>query len=442
MPVQGAAISPRNRPLTVAINAQVDPDRAGGVETAIQGLVMHLASQAADERFLLLSTERFAPAMRRQAGDRYEVVAWPYARKTPSPVRRLTPRWQRWKVQAGPLGFGVDALHRAAWSAHRLTMPRPDARKSDAVLARLGADVVHFTYPIAFPTSVPFLFEPWDLQHRHHPELFEPAELRQRDQTYRAGCEQAALVVTATRWTKRDIMEQYGIAASRIAVIPRGPATPPTRPDDAAIDRVRAELNLPERFAYFGAMTFPHKNHLRLFEALAILRDRHGITLPLVCTGRPYEPYWPTILDGVRRHRLEGQVHLLGAVSLNVLSAIFASASLLVYPSLFEGLGLPILEALEYGLPVLASDATCLPEVGGEAVRYFDPHKTESIVEALLAAEREPHLAEQSRRAAPAVLARFSWPKAAATFVACYRAVAGVPLSPEQRTLYAQAIES
>jgi glycosyltransferase involved in cell wall biosynthesis len=320
-------------------------------------------------------------------------------------------------------------------------VPRPNARKSDAILTRYGADVVHFTYPIAFPTSAPYLFEPWDLQHRHYPELFEPAEWRQRDQAYRAGCEQAALVVTATRWTKHDIVEQYGISASKIAVIPRGPATPPKRPDEVTIRRVRAELKLPERFAFFPAMSFPHKNHLRLFEALAILRDRHGMTLPLVCTGRPYEPYWPTILDGVRRHRLEGQVHLPGAVSDDHLAAVFASASLLVYPSIFEGLGLPILEALEYGLPVLASNATCLPEVGGEAARYFDPHQTESIVEALLAALREPDLAEQTRRAAPAVLARFSWPKAAATFVACYRAVAGVPLSPEQRALYDEAIE-
>jgi glycosyltransferase involved in cell wall biosynthesis len=302
--------------------------------------------------------------------------------------------------------------------------------------------VIHFAYPIGFGTGVPFLYEPWDLQHRHHPELFDPAEWRWRDQLYRQGCEQAALVVTATRWTKQDIAEQYGIPSQKIAVIPRGPAVAPSIPTDQRAHQVRASLGLPERFAFFPAMTFPHKNHLRLFESLAILRDQHGRTLPLVCTGRPYEPYWPTILEGVSRYKLEGQVHLLGAVSAEELAAVFRSASLLVYPSFFEGLGLPILEAFEYGLPVVASNATCLPEVGGDAALYFDPHRTESIVDALLTAERQPDVLERQRQAAPAVLARFSWPMAAATFIACYRAVAGAALSPEQRALYAEAIES
>jgi glycosyltransferase involved in cell wall biosynthesis len=430
-----------DRPLIVAINAQIDPERAGGVETAVQGLVTYLAAQATDERFLLLSTERFASPLRRLAGETYEVVAWPYPRKGPGPVRRLTPRWRRWQAQAGPLGFGVDVLHRMLWQARKLTAPRPDPARHDAFLRSHQASVVHFAYPIGFDTNVPFLYEPWDLQHRHHPELFDPAEWRWRDRLYRQGCERSTLVVTATRWTKQDIVEQYGVPAHKIAVIPRGPAVGPRIATDDEASQVRASLGLPAGFAFFPAMTFPHKNHVRLFEALAVLRDRHGVTLPLVCTGRPYEPYWPTILEGVARYGLTGQVRLLGAVSPEALAVIFRSASLLVYPSYFEGLGLPILEAFQYGLPVVTSNATCLPEVGGDAALYFDPQRTESIVDALLTAERQPGLLQRRRRAASAALARFSWPKAAATFVACYRAAAGAPLSPEQRSLYAEAVE-
>jgi glycosyltransferase involved in cell wall biosynthesis len=259
---------------------------------------------------------------------------------------------------------------------------------------------------------------------------------------YREGCERAALVVTATAWNKRDIAEQYGIRPERIAVIPRGPWVTPIHPTDAAVKAVRRSLALPERFAFYPAMTFPHKNHLRLFEALAILRDRHRIRLPLVCTGRQYEPHWPAIVDGVTRYRLGDQVFLLGPVSAETLAAVFKAASMLVYPSLFEGLGLPVLEAFEYGLPVLASDATCLPEVAGDAALYFDGSDAESIADRLLAAERRPELLERARQAAPAALARFSWPRAAATFVACYRAVAGAPLTPEQHALHAEAVES
>ena len=435
-------IQVRGEPITVAINAQLDPERAGGVESALNGLIVHLAAQAADERFLLLSTARFQQTLARKAGAAYDVVTWPYPQKAYAPVRRLTPRWQRWQAQAGPLGFGIDAAHWAWWQARRLTASTPDPRKADAFLHSRRASVVHFANPVRFGTSVPYIYEPWDLQHRHHPEFFEPAEWRVRDRMYREGCERAALVVTATRWTKRDIIQQYGIAPNKIAVIPRGPFEHRTVPSDEAVERVRQSLGLPERFAFYPAMTFPHKNHLRLFEALAILRDRHKIALPLVCTGRAYEPHWPAVQAGLARYRLDGQVLMLGAVSDETLAAVFKAASLLVFPSLFEGLGLPVLEALEYGLPVLSSGATCLPEVAGDAALYFDATRADSIADALRAAERRPDLLEKTRQSAPAALARFAWPRAAATFVACYRAVAGAPLSPEQQTLYAEATAS
>jgi glycosyltransferase involved in cell wall biosynthesis len=438
-PAMGGAAA---APITVAINAQIDPQRAGGVESALHGLMAYLAEQSTNERYLLLASRLYATELERLAAGRYGVEAWPFSQKGPLPYRRLTARWQRWQRRAGPLGPGVDALHWGWWQARRKLTPPPDPQQADRFLCERGVSAVHFAYAIRFGTSLPFLYEPWDLQHRHYPDFFAPDEWRWRDRLYRAGCEQAALVVAATRWTKRDIVAQYGIPTEKIAVIPRGPWLTPIRPSADDIARARATLKLPERFAFYPAMTFPHKNHLRLFEALAVLRDRHGVILRLVCTGRAYEPHWPQIVAGVARSGLEEQVMLLGSVAPDTLAAIFKAAAFLVFPSLFEGLGLPIIEALEYGLPVVASDATCIPEVGGDAATYFDGTSTESIIEALLLAEREPERLQQTLAAAPAALGRYSWPKAAATFVACYRAVAGAPLTHEQQALYAEAIES
>ena len=118
-------------------------------------------------------------------------------------------------------------------------MRAPDARQTDAFLRARGADVVHFAYPIRFGTALPFLYEPWDLQHRHHPVFFSLAEWRWRDQMYREGCEEARLIVTATRWTKRDIVEQYGIDPGKVAVIPRGPWLTPKPPTDSQVADVR-----------------------------------------------------------------------------------------------------------------------------------------------------------------------------------------------------------
>jgi len=431
--------APTSTPLTVAINAQIDPGHAGGIETALQALFAQLAVQSRDERFLLLSTARHAPELRRLTGRNQHVLDWPFPQKAQASFRRMTRRWLGLRDQAGRLAPGVDAAHWGWWHARRLLAPAPSTARSDVLLREQGVDVAHFPYPIRFESELPFIYEPWDLQHRHFPAFFSDAERRWRDSMYREGCERARIVVTATAWTKRDLVEQYGIDPRKVAVVPRGPWAAPLMPSAADVERVRAAYRLPERFALYPAMAFPHKNHLRLFEALAILRDRHGIVLPLVCTGRPYEPHAAAIAAAIARFRLGDQVRMLGLVPTDDLHALYRSAWALVFPSLFEGLGLPILEAFQYDLPVLASDATCLPEVAGDAALLFDATRPEAIAAALLAAHRDPSILDRCRRAAPARLARFSWPRAAATFLACYHAAAGRPLSQEQANLLEEA---
>jgi glycosyltransferase involved in cell wall biosynthesis len=429
--------------LTVAINAQVNPANPGGAESAIQGMLTHFAAQASgDERILVLATERYAPDFRRLAGRGQDVAVWPYSQVAFAPFRTMTRRWQRVRRRAGRFRFGVDIAHRVWWHAsHAVTRP-PTAAQADRVLRARGVDVVHFPYAVHFSTDLPFVYEPLDLQHRHLPGLFSPGERRWRDAIYRDGCERARLIVTGTQFTKQDIVREYGIDPGKIAVIPIRSALPPTPPTRAAIARVRQAYELPERFLLYPAMAFPHKNHLRLFEALAILRDRHGLILPLICTGRPYESHSPVLCRAVAQLGLKDQVRMLGPVPTDDLIALYGAAWALVFPSLFEGIGMPVLEALQYGLPVITSNAACLPEVAGDAALYFDPTRVEAIVAALLTADRRPDLLERHRRAGPATLARFCWPRAARTYVACYRAAADAPLTDEQRSLYQEAVGS
>jgi glycosyltransferase involved in cell wall biosynthesis len=431
------------RPLIVAINAQVNPANPGGAESAIQGLLAHLAARnTSDERFLVLATQRYAPAFERLAGNDQRVISWPFPQVAYAPFRTLTRRWQRAVRKAGPLGPGVDTAHRVWWHARRALTRPPGAAQVDRQLRALGASVVHFPYAVHFETSLPFLYEPLDLQHRHLPALFSPGERHWRDRVYRQGCERSRLIVTGTRHIKQDIVSEFGIDPGKIAVIPIRSALPVTPASPADIARVRATYNLPDRFLLYPAMGFPHKNHLRLFEALAVLRDQHNLTLPLICTGRAYESHAPALDTALARLRLTDQVRMLGSIPSDDLVALFGAAWALVFPSLFEGIGMPVLEALQYGLPVISSNAACLPEVAGDAAIYFDPLSVQSIVAALLTAERQPALLERNRQAAPSVLARFSWPKAAQTYVACYRAAAGVPMTAEQRALFEEAVAS
>ena len=434
---------PHLPPLTVAINAQVNPANPGGAESAIQGLLAHLAARdTSAEHFKVLATRRYAPDFERLTGTDQQAIAWPFPQVAYAPFRTMTRRWQRAVRKAGPLGFGVDAVHRVWWSTHRAVTRPPSAAQADRELRALGVSVVHFPYAVYFETSLPFLYEPLDLQHRHLPELFTPGERQWRDRVYRQGCESSRLIVTGTRHIKRDIVQQFGIDPSKIAVIPIRSALPAKPPSAEEVARVRAKYNLPERFAFYPAMAFPHKNHLRLFEALTILRDQHDLTLPLICTGRAYESHSPILDATVARLRLTGQVTMLGSVPSDDLVAIFGAAWALVFPSLFEGIGMPVLEAHQYGLPVIASNAASLPEVGGDAALYFDPLRVESIVDAILAAHLQPALLERNLQAAPGVLARFCWPKAAKTYVACYRVAADSPMSADQRSLFEEAVAS
>jgi glycosyltransferase involved in cell wall biosynthesis len=187
-------------------------------------------------------------------------------------------------------------------------------------------------------------------------------------------------------------------------------------------------------------MTLPHKNHVRLLHALARLRDEHQIRLPLVCAGRIYAPHWITIDSARRTLRLEDQVHFLGAVSDRMQASLFESARFVVFPSLFEGLGLPLVEALQLGVPVVAADATCIPEVVQDAGILFNGESVDAIVAALRAA-LEGRCPSARVPGAP-TLARFSWSRAIQTFIGLYRAAAGWPLSNAQRRLVAEAIEA
>jgi glycosyltransferase involved in cell wall biosynthesis len=101
---------------------------------------------------------------------------------------------------------------------------------------------------------------------------------------------------------------------------------------------------------------------------------------------------------------------------------------------------MPVLEALQFGLPVIASNASCIPEVAGEAAIYFDPTSVVAIADALREACEHPEMLSRPLEKAPATLARFSWPKAARTYFACYRAAAGQALTTEEQSMYDEAI--
>jgi glycosyltransferase involved in cell wall biosynthesis len=316
----------------------------------------------------------------------------------------------------------------------------PGRAEIDALLDRHQADVAHFTYPVKWPTRRPYIFEPHDIQQHHFPEFFPPDVLAWRKKTYTDGITNAAFVVCGTWWTKQDIMRWYGVPASKVAVIPRSSTmaraevTPAQEADEAA------KARLPERFMLYPAMTFPHKNHLRLFEAMAQLRERDGLKLQLICTGRAYGPFHPQLIAAVERLGLQDQVRFLGVVSDELLAVCYRRARFIVFPSLLEGHSQSLLEALWHHRPVVGAGQSSIPETVGEAGLLFDALDVEAMAEALKRAWTDDETIAALAAKTAGSFDRYRWDRAILTLTACYKAAAGRALSGAEQAALDRAL--
>jgi glycosyltransferase involved in cell wall biosynthesis len=311
---------------------------------------------------------------------------------------------------------------------------------SDGTIERAGIDVMHFTMQDAFLTGIPNIYHPWDLQHLHLPHYFSRYEYRTRERRYRMFCRYARMVAVATQWIKNDIMSKYDLGDDLVRVVPLAPPVqiyPVPSHNDVA--EARQRFVLPSNFIYYSAQTWPHKNHLALFDALAILRDRYSLVVPLVCSGWLNE-FFPVIKRRMQELGLASQVRFLGFVSPLEVQCLYRLCRAVVFPSKFEGWGLPVTEAFFAGVPVACSNVTSLPEVAGDAALLFNPDDPAEIAAAIRRLWTDDdlcrNLVERGRRR----VSGLSWEKTARIFRAHYRRIAGRPLTAEDRALIAESM--
>lgn len=412
------------RPLSVAIDARIVSGTFGGVEQFTIGLV-HALSRLSDgeEEYAVLAYSDGADWIEPFAVGPCRVVrvepAPPPSRLRPlarqQHLRALRRPWHALKALRGPAG---------------IPLPRFD----DGLEAMF--DVVHFPMQNAVLTDLPSLYHPWDLQHRHLSALFTPYERLWREVRYTAFLRQAAIVVVASEWGRRDISTAYPEVSTSLLVVPVPPVTEAyPSPDESDLERSRRKHHLERTFALYPSKTWPHKNHLALLKALSALR-RRGLRIPLVCSGGQTDDF-SAIRDSVRKLGLDDQVNFVGYVSPLDLECLYRLARCLIYPSRFEGWGLPLMEAFRAGLPVACSRVTCLPEQVGDAAILFDPDDALAIAASLERLWVDEALRNELRRRGHERASLFSWERTAKLFRAEYRRVAGRPLNDEDRELLA-----
>jgi glycosyltransferase involved in cell wall biosynthesis len=194
---------------------------------------------------------------------------------------------------------------------------------------------------------------------------------------------------------------------------------------------VDLERKLGTGFLYYPANTWPHKEHLLLFRALGKLRDA-GRLYNLVLTGSgDYER--ARVEGNIRKLGLQLHVRLLGTVDPPVVRALYQLSGALVFPSRFEGFGMPLVEAMRSGTPVLCSDSTSLPEVGGDAVRYFATGDLEQLVEGLEQIMEDNQLRQDLIRRGTQRAGLFSWEETARATAQAFRwaTASDRPIRPE-----------
>jgi len=241
--------------------------------------------------------------------------------------------------------------------------------------------------------------------------------------TTRWSTRAARQLIAISQATRNDLITHYGVAPEKIAVVYHG-LGPQFHPitHTATINAVRARYGIrAPYFLYIGTVQ-PRKNLARLIDAFAqALQAGMTVTHPGGPSGPPHlllagKKGWMTaaIEQRAAAAGVAGQVHFSGYVADADLPALLSGALAFVFPSLYEGFGMPVLEAMACGTPVLTSNSSSLPEVAGDAALLVDPHDTGAIADELTRLATEPILREQLRMRGPAHAAQFTWERCAA----------------------------
>jgi glycosyltransferase involved in cell wall biosynthesis len=350
---------------------------------------------------------------RRQTGNETYVVNLANALARRADVRPLVylDPGAAWPGPAGP------ETRELSWRSSFLRIPfeLPGRARRD------GCDLLHVQYVAPPVTRLPIVTMIHDVSFEDIPGLFpRRTELRLK-LTVRHAVRVSSALVTVSEFTRGRIAFHYGVDPDRVIVTPNGVGDRwrPV-PKDDAVARL-ADRALPPNFVLAVGNLHPRKNIPRLVNAIATARRSGAGDLHLVLAG---QPGWRA---GEIDRAIEGAaardwVHFLGYVDDASLAALYSCANVVAYPSLYEGFGLPVLEALACGAVVAASNATSIPEVAGDAAILFDPEDEAAMANAIATAATDDQTRARLRWAAPLQTARFTWDRSAELTASAYRA--------------------
>lgn len=316
-----------------------------------------------------------------------------------------------------------DQLFRGLWRSRTCTN----------TLAKLSVDLYHgLSHELPFgiqKTGIPTVVTMHDLIPERHPEQYTPWDVAIYRKKFRYACEVADRIIAISEQTKRDIIHYYKIDPDKIRVCYQScnPAFA-ERVSAEEKQRIRTKYNLPERFFLSVGSIIERKNLLNVCKALSLLEPLHRLPLVVIGNGGAYKKkvlhylQEKNILQEViflsDDPRIKNDANFKTAADF---PAIYQLASMLLYPSYFEGFGIPVLEGLWSRVPVITSNVSCLPEAGGKGAYYVNPDKPEEIAEGMRRIISEPSLQETLTQLGWEHAQHFTPEKAAACIMKVYK---------------------
>lgn len=370
------------KPNTIAVDLTpvLPGGENGGAKLFVLELVSGLASQAPHVQFVLLtqaaSHEELAILDRNNVhrlmviGELAAIGGTSGARSRYTALVSMLPGFVRARLAQGIYG-GISFIKRLG---------------GKSVLRKIGADLLFcpFTAPTFYEPSVPTVCTVYDLQFATYPHFFEPEDLAQRKSTFLDACRKAVMLVGISDYTRNTAITYGKLPSNRIQAVSLRMAQRMPSSDPEGMEALESLGVSSRRYLLYPANFWKHKNHEMLLTAFGMACSQglpHDIKL--VCTGAP-SARRDFIQIAAAGFGLAQRILFPGYLSNVEFSVLMRNAGGLVFPSLYEGFGMPILEAMAMGVPVACSNVTALPEVAGNAAVLFDPKKPFAIAKALV----------------------------------------------------------
>jgi glycosyltransferase involved in cell wall biosynthesis len=324
-------------------------------------------------------------------------------------VADVPKRFQKTKVSVNPfVRLGYDLPRRVA-------QDRPN--------------LLHVQYTAPLTCSAPIVVSVHDVSFLEHPEYFTSFRAMQLRLTVRRTVKAASSVLTPSEFSKRRILDAYQLTDDKVVVMPNGVSSvfhPVDRETAQRSLRTRLSSVLPRApFILTVGDLQPRKNHLGLIQAFEdLIRAYPQLPQHLLVVGKETW-YAPTVRAAAKKSQVADRIHFTGFVDDDELRRLYGACDLFVYPSFYEGFGLPILEAMACGRAVACSNTSAMPEVADSAALLFDPASQRDLVFAMRDLLLNPELRQRMERLGIQRAAMFGWTSSAAKTLDLYYAVAG-----------------